>query len=362
MTTRPLSEEEIALAFELVLDRRPPPDRLAALVARGTTLGQLRGMLLQSDEFLRQALRDSCQPERLPDRLPERLSGPLGRLRRVMAGAPPAPPLRIDRAATTVVHLHIPKSAGTSLNIQLMGHYPEFARIDARAGSPHQQLAQMSRDKRACIGLVAGHCVHGLHRLLPRPVLYLAVLRRPGPRLLSFHRYILRTATHPMHATVTRLAPGFGTFLELAQENAALRIEVDNGQLRRISGEMTAPQVDTALLDTARRHLLADNMVHGVVERLDPFLHRLVLRGVIDQARDVRANVDPRNTTGNNRVDSPPDNSPAPAPDAAFETERKRLSAAQADLLDRFTHWDAQLYTLAARHRPDEPPPEEKTA
>lgn len=325
MRSDPLTQAQIALVFELLLDRRPPDARIKTLAARNITLPQLRRMLMKSKEFRQKMASYTEAP----------------------AAAVPVPAQdkadrsgRIDRKQTTVVHLHIPKSAGTSLNIQLMAHYPEEARIDARAGSPHQQISALPPAERAKIGLVAGHCVHGLHRILPRKVLYLAVLRRPGPRLLSFYRFIQRMPAHPQHQLVLSKAPDFGRFLELSQTHSELQFEMDNGQVRRIAGAQ--PGLDIAqLYEVACRHLTAPDMIHGVVEHLDPFLQRLLDRGVLNKVRDVRANVDPGN--------SPASQGAAPAGESSFDRAYAALTPPQKDLLARCTQWDDRLYELAIR-------------
>ncbi|MEQ5872631.1 sulfotransferase family 2 domain-containing protein [Sagittula sp. NFXS13] len=314
-----------------MLNRPPPAKRLDAMQARQITLPQLREMLFESDElFDRMALTSKTKS-------PSPLLSGLPRIFRRIAGRQPGavPPWPIDRAKVTVVHLHIPKSAGSSLNTHLMMLYPQSARINANEGRPEKQISAMSRQDRGRIGVVVGHTTHGLGRLLTRPVLYLAVLRSPGPRLFSFYRYIQRTPDHRYYEAVNTEAPDFGTFLELASSEAVLRREVDNGQVRRLAGPMDTTPVDTRVYLRACEHLFAPDMMFGLVENFDPFLQRLVDRGVLDKLKDVRANAAPAGETV--------------APGEAFAKERDRLSDTQAKLLDAFTLWDNKLYACAAR-------------
>jgi hypothetical protein len=230
----------------------------------------------------------------------------------------------------TLVHLHIPKTAGTSLNDKLLPLYRPEHRIDAHAGDITRRLREMAPEDRARLRLIAGHCAHGIHRLLTPPVLYMAILRQPGARIYSYYRFIMRTAVPPELQRLVARQPDFGTFLMLADEVPSLRIELDNGQVRRIAGHMGEMPVDRAMLEKAWRHMTADDMLFGLTEDFGAFLEVLAARGILADATPLRANA---------------------APEAArFEAARDALSSVQADRLAAFTRWDNLLYTRATAH------------
>lgn len=188
--TRAMTRDDILTAFELLLDRAPAPAHLDQMLAQGITLPQLRRMILGSEEFceIHAALR-----------------------------AQPAGPVPSRAGLPALVHLHIPKTAGTSLNRKLMALYPPQARIDAYSGDPTQRLMAMPAPERAQIRLVAGHCAHGIGTLLSGPVQYLCLLRDPAARLLSYYRFIMRNPIKPSWHILDARRPAFGEFLQIAQ-------------------------------------------------------------------------------------------------------------------------------------------------
>lgn len=295
-----LSDETIDLAYRLFLGRAPSPGCLAHVRKSALTFEELRMMLIRSREFAR-VYEAARRP--VPDR---------------PGGLP------------TLVHLHIPKTAGTSLNDKLLPLYRPDERIDAHAGDITRRLREMPSRDRARLRLIAGHCAHGIHRLLTPPVLYMVILRRPGARIYSYYRFIMRTAVPPELQGLVDRQPDFGDFLMMADEVPSLRIELDNGQVRRIAGHMGEMTVDGAMLDKAWRHMMADDLLFGLTENFGAFLECLAERGILPDATPLRANAAPKA--------------------ARFEAARAALTPDQADRLARFTHWDDLLYARAAAH------------
>lgn len=144
-----------------------------------------------------------------------------------------------DRFPGTLVHIHIPKTAGRSLNTMLRKLYLEDAQLDATDEPIQKKLRDMTAQDRARLKLVAGHFSYGVHRSLSGPVRLLWILRDPGPRILSLYKYIHRTRKHPMHRAVNARKGGLGGFLELAEHNLGLQTEIFAGQMRRIGGDLT---------------------------------------------------------------------------------------------------------------------------
>ncbi|WP_439141838.1 hypothetical protein [Pseudooctadecabacter sp.] len=243
-----------------------------------------------------------------------------------VAQSAPVEPAKKD-GPTVLVHLHIPKTAGTSLNGKLMQGHPVSTRVTAVDDIPNNKLKNMSAEDRANVRVIAGHCVYGLHDLLPNPCLYICVLRKPQERLFSFYRFIQRSTDHPNHAWAIANAPTFGAFLRNIGEMKNLQSEMDNGQVRRISGFMGVAELSQPVFEHAVRHLLAENMVFGLTEHFGDFLHDLATRDLIVDSTEIFANVG----TG------PSD----------FQAELAKLSADETDVLKRYTMWDQRLYNIA---------------
>ncbi len=307
------SAETVDLAYRLFLGRPPEAGRAAAICRKGLSVEELRQMLLRSREFAR--LYDKVPKPALPRVAPRPAPRP--------AGTP------------TLVHLHIPKTAGTSLNKMLLRLYAPEERMDAHGGDLTRRLRDMDLEERARLRLLAGHCVYGVDAMLSPPALYLCILRHPGERLLSYYRFIMRTKTPPHLEALVARKPDFGTFLMLGAETPGLGAELDNGQVRRISGKMWATEMTQEIYDETLDVIESDRMIYGLTERFDIFLDTLRDRGLLDDVAAEHANTAPT------RVD--------------FSAIRDALTPEQDALLSAFTHWDDKLYAhcsaaLEARH------------
>lgn len=286
-----LPNEDVAAAFRWILGREVESD---ATVQGHKSLGspeRLRAALLRSMEFA-----DSFERGRFDQ--------------------PTANPV--------VIHLHIPKAAGTSLNSALGAAFKDrkrFAYTDANAA----QLAVWKPEDRHALDLVFGHLDYGIHRLLRENYLYVFILRRPIERLMSLYAYIERREDHPLNRLVA--GKSFGDFLRLAETNRDLRSDIDNNQVRMIAGTPRGTRMDASTFAAACRHAVHPRTLFGLTERMADTMSLLRSRGVVTETALNRENaaVDPR--------DEPP-----------------TLSDDERGLLARFTEWDERLYAFCAAY------------
>lgn len=290
----------VLLAYRLFLSRQPSEPEVVNMLNNCSSLDSLRATFLSSKEFLRNYKQF---------------------LSRSDATAHPV-----------IIHLHVPKTAGSSLNFLLEQHYPKAQVVNGVGGPPLQKLSNMPPKDRNALRLITGHAPYGIHELLSRPHLYLCLLRQPGPRLYSFYKYILRARDHPLHGILNKRAMTFGNFLTFVDGRRGDRIEFDNGQLRRLAGSMTMQSLghEDPLLPVAVDHLFADDMIFGLSEDFGAFLERLAERGIIFHPQLRHDNESPASIS--------------------FEMAVAELTDTERDILGRFTTWDQKLYDAADSH------------
>lgn len=87
--------------------------------------------------------------------------------------------------------MHIPKTAGTTLVSALDGLYLPEDRVhlyDLQPDAIHpKDFPSLPEEQRRRLRFVAGHFAYGLHEWIPRPCVYVTVLRDPVDRIRSLY-------------------------------------------------------------------------------------------------------------------------------------------------------------------------------
>jgi hypothetical protein len=189
-----------------------------------------------------------------------------------------------------LVFVHIPKTAGTTLKSILAHHYSagEICKIMMRGMSwvapsrtlwprPLISCSKLRRFKAELedpckIKAIHGHFDLSLYDVFPSRAEWVTLLRDPVERAISHYDHFRRLTTDPAH--------------ELAIESSLAEwvshrrlIEMDNGQTRRLAGELTLPigAVTQETLAKAKANLARRFSVVGLSERFSEFqilLHR----------------------------------------------------------------------------------------
>jgi hypothetical protein len=202
-----------------------------------------------------------------------------------------------------IAFVHIPKTAGTTLNSMLERQYSsdELHEVMMRGMSwiapeprlvprPLISLSKINRLKSALrcprrLRVIHGHFDLSILKLLPPDARCFTLLRDPVERAISHYYHYRRMVADPVHALAMRST--------LAQwVDACGLVEMDNGQTRRLAGEMNLPcgRVTPSILERAKSNL-ARFAVVGLTERFEESLillhhafhwplHRLPARNV----------------------------------------------------------------------------------
>jgi len=107
------------------------------------------------------------------------------------------------KANPKIIFLHIPKTAGTSLRQIIETEYPGEACLFLYYPAPFQPAviteiqAQLPRAK-----ALYGHCSFGIHQFLGIEAQYVAFLRNPIDRVISFYNHNARQPNTPYYAAI----------------------------------------------------------------------------------------------------------------------------------------------------------------
>ncbi len=290
-----LTHDDIKMAYRAILGRLPSDAEIIDTSNRHADLPSVRSTFLNSAEF--KNAFEKAQKIQLRDRPP------------------------------TLIHLHIPKTAGTTIAEALSNSEhlkPNLIIHDADIG----MLRSLPQSQRRALRYIRGHLSHGVGETLGFPYRYLCLIRRPGPRIFSFYQFIRRTRTHPAFQTLNAKPMNFGDYLEFSQENIPHRMELDNGQIRRIAGAFDHNSIgrEQQILKEAMQKALDPLLLFGFVEKIDTFLARLVEEGYLPTT-DIR----PHNVSPTSEE---------------YQTSLDSLTQHQRNIFDNYTAWDTYFYEV----------------
>jgi hypothetical protein len=220
----PITREGVEFAYRFLLGRPPEDEKAYQYGLSAGTVEELRRWIMASPEFLDKLRRDA--PNVLTRWLAQQREARAAKAGNGPAAAATAPapakaaaPARPARAAGParaaalraqaaervaavfarhiVIHTHIEKCAGSSVIEGFRRMLGPPACLDLRAANAPRpsKLAPEHRDR---IRLLTGHIHHGGHeQAFGREPLYIATVRDPVARLVSFLGFLRRSAGHP---------------------------------------------------------------------------------------------------------------------------------------------------------------------
>jgi hypothetical protein len=176
----------------------------------------------------------------------------------------------------TLIFLHIPKTAGTTLETILDREYSHDATfvVGVPRGTTEEAFSQWPLERRQKTRLVYGPMGFGVHEHCGRPATYTTLLRHPVTRVVSTYHYIRR---RPNHTHYQRLTAGSMGLMDFVREGV-FKIGVDNGQTRLLSGApKSGDQIGFRGCTRDHLELAKTNLTHhfsavGLMERYDASL------------------------------------------------------------------------------------------
>jgi Sulfotransferase family len=166
-----------------------------------------------------------------------------------------------------LIFLHIPKTAGTTLNRIIEWQYSPLSifTIDPqRIRATPERFKTLSAQRRRQLRVVRGHMVYGIHKCLPQGAMYITMLRDPVARLVSAYSFILRRPLNPMHRKLKRGRVGVEAFIRLTPNR-------QNLQCRMLAG-VEDVTCDQRVLDVAKENITKSFSVVGLCERFEESL------------------------------------------------------------------------------------------
>jgi hypothetical protein len=167
-----------------------------------------------------------------------------------------------------LIFLHIPKTAGTTLNRIIEWQYNPltiFTMDPYRIRATPERLKKLPEARRRRLRIVRGHFYYGIHEFLPQGATYITMLREPVARFLSAYYFLQRRPLHPMHRKVTSERIGVEDFIRLTPHR-------QNLQCSLIAGIKGNGKCEERTLDIAKANLEKSFSVVGISERFEESL------------------------------------------------------------------------------------------
>ncbi len=176
-------------------------------------------------------------------------------------------------SAEALIFLHVPKSAGTTLNRLIEWEYSLFDIFSVdpffyKWSSAH--LWQLSERRLKTFRVFKGHMLFGLHRILPQPATYTTVLRDPIDRVISAFYFMRNYRLHPKYRKFRRE--------NWTLEDFARRSPRDNVQCKILAGAEYEEPCTPEISVTAKENLLRYFSVVGLSERFEESLALMKVR------------------------------------------------------------------------------------
>lgn len=172
-----------------------------------------------------------------------------------------------------VIFLHLPKTAGTTLNRLIEWEYPlsEIYSVDPVFFEwSAARLHKLSPERLRRTRMFKGHMVFGLHKVLPQPATYITVLRDPVDRVISAYYFMRSYKLHPLYWKLRLQNYTLDDFVRRSRR--------DNVQSKIIAGAVYEEPCTREIVERAKYNLRHHFSVVGLSARLEESLALMKLR------------------------------------------------------------------------------------
>jgi hypothetical protein len=136
--------------------------------------------------------------------------------------------------AETLVFVHIPKTAGSTLNAVIDANYnaSAIAQVESPVRKGVEDLIALPADRQRGIRVVRGHGTMGMHASWGGACAYITLLRDPVDRVVSQFHFIKESKTHPLGKQIREEGVTLDCYV-----SEGLNPQLENGQVRALSAE-----------------------------------------------------------------------------------------------------------------------------
>ena len=174
--------------------------------------------------------------------------------------------------AEALIFLHMPKSAGTTLNRLIEWEYPLFQMYSVDPVLfrwSRARLWRLPQRRLRRFRVFKGHMPFGLHKILPQPATYITVMRGAVERVISAYYFMSNYMLHPNYWKFRREGWTLEDFVR--------RSPRENVQTKMIAGADYDALCTAEILMKAKENLRYFSVV-GLTERFEESLALMKLR------------------------------------------------------------------------------------
>lgn len=171
-----------------------------------------------------------------------------------------------------VVFLHIPKTAGCTLNALIDRQYSPEQIFSFYSEEAFDEFPNLSQDRCEKIKMFRGHIAfeshaHVLGDFDPYPDNYFTFLRDPVDRVISHYYHVIRNPDNHLYPYTEEGQLGLEDFLK-----TKIPTILNNGQTQLLSGlwkDVPFGECDAEMLETAKKNIQEHFILVGLTERFD---------------------------------------------------------------------------------------------